>query len=56
MIVSSGVGRTGSTTKVYSGADFCINCKGNRVDKPNCTCPAGFYDDNVSVNCPACDI
>jgi hypothetical protein len=44
-------------------ATYCTSCKGNRLESPLpinkeyllCTCPDGFYEDNKSTNCPACD-
>ena len=37
-------------------SENCIQCKGNRINTPNCICPAGYFDDGVSLNCTACAV
>lgn len=32
----------------------CDTCRGDRTDYPNCTCPNGTYDDNISEFCKPC--
>lgn len=33
--------------------DFCLSCTGDRITNI-CSCPAGKYDDNLSVMCQPC--
>lgn len=35
--------------------DVCTICAGNRIDLPNCSCPSGTYEDNISATCPSCN-
>lgn len=33
---------------------MCYSCKGDRLNNPICTCPDGYYEDDVSINCTVC--
>lgn len=30
---------------------YCLSCNGIRMNAPECTCPAGYFDDGITPEC-----